>query len=58
MKEIAKLCAFILLIIGTAGLLLNEFAFDWGSIATITFAAANILGLAVLALVFWGMKKK
>ena len=53
MKETIKLCAFILLIIGTAGLLLNEFAFDWGSAATIIFAVANFLGLVILAFVFW-----
>jgi len=56
MKEITKLCAFILLIIGTAGLLMNEFVFNWGSIATITFAAANLLGLIILAFVLWCKK--
>jgi len=57
MKEAAKLIAFILLIIGTLGLLINEFIFDWGSTATIIFAAVNIVGFAILAYTFWGKKK-
>ena len=42
--------AFILLIIGTAGLLVNEFVFDWGSVVTIVFAAVNVLGLIFLGI--------
>jgi len=52
-REATRLTAFILLIIGTLGLMINEFIFDWGSSATITFAAINVVGLAVLAFVFW-----
>ena len=52
-----KLIAFILLIIGTAGLLLNEFLFDWGTVATLIFAVFNFVGLAILAFSYWGMKK-
>jgi len=55
--RIIRLSAFILLIIGTLGLLTNEFVFDWGSAATLTFAAVNVVGLAALAFAFWGMKK-
>ena len=58
MREIAKLSAFILLIIGTLGLLINEFVFDWGGTATLTFAALNVVGLAILAYTYWGMKKE
>ncbi len=57
MREAAKLSAFILLIIGTLGLLTNELIFDWGSIATLTFSAVNVVGFAILAYTFWGMKK-
>ena len=57
MREATKLIAFILLIIGTLGLIINEFIFDWGSAATLTFAAVNIVGLASLAFTFWGAKK-
>jgi len=57
MKQIVKLSAFILLIIGTSGLLINEFIFDWGTAATLTFASVNVVGLATLAFVHWGMQK-
>ena len=50
--------AFILLIIGTAGLLVNELVFDWGRVATIVFAAVNVLGLILLAYANWGKKEK
>ena len=53
-EAIMKLTAFILLIIGTVGLLLNEFAFDWGRTATITFAVINFIGLVALAFIIWG----
>ena len=58
MREVAKLSAFILLIIGTLGLLINELIFDWGRTATLTFAALNVVGLAILAYTYWGMKKE
>jgi hypothetical protein len=56
MKEVVKLSGFILLIVGTLGLLINEFVFDWGRTATITFAALNIAGLATLAVTLRGMR--
>jgi len=49
MREAAKLIAFILLGIGTIGLLVNEFFTDWGRGVTITFACLNVLGLVLLA---------
>jgi len=58
MRKVAKLSAFILLIIGTLGLLINELIFDWGRTATLTFAALNVVGLAILAYTYWGMKKE
>jgi len=67
MREATKLSAFILLIIGTLGLIINigtlgliinEFIFDWGSTATLTFAAVNIVGLAILAYTLWGGEKE
>lgn len=51
-----KLIAFILLIIGTIGLLLNEFALNWGSTATIVFAVFNLIGIIALAF-FLGRKE-
>jgi len=56
-REATRLIAFILLIIGTLGLIINEFIFDWGSAAALTFAAVNIVGFAILAFAFWGAKK-
>ena len=58
MRKVAKLSAFILLIIGTLGLLINELIFDWGRTATLTFAALNVVGLAILAYTYWDMKKE
>jgi len=43
MREVAKLTAFILLIIGTIGLLVNEFVADWGRVGTIVFAVFNFI---------------
>ena len=57
MKEAIKLSAFILLSIGTLGLITNEFIFDLGRPATLTFASINFVGLAALAYVYWGMQK-
>ena len=57
MREVVKLSGFILILIGTLGLLINEFAFDWGRAATITFAVFNIAGLASLAITQGGMRK-
>ena len=53
MREATRLIAFILLGIGTLGLIINEFVFDWGSAATITFAAINVVGFLILAFAFW-----
>ncbi len=58
MREIAKLIAFILLIIGTTGLLVNEFVTDWGRGITITFACLNVLGLVLLIFAAWIMGKR
>ena len=56
MREVAKLIAFILLIIGTIGLFVNEFITDWGRVATLIFAVFNCIGLATLALTYLGRK--
>ena len=57
MRRVAELSAFILLIVGTIGLVVNEFVLDWGRVATLSFAAINIVGLVILAYTNWGMKK-
>lgn len=49
-----KLIAPILLIIGTSGLLLNEFLLQWGRSATLVFAGISTLGLATLGIaIIW-----
>ena len=58
MIKILRFGAFILITIGTLGLLLNEFIVNWGSAATLTFAAVNVVGLAALAFSGWAMKKE
>jgi len=57
MKEAIKLSGFILLAIGTVGLLVNELAMDWGRTATVTFAIINLVGFITLAVSHWGFKK-
>jgi len=61
MRELIKLSGFILIIIGTAGLLLNEFVFDQSvAIArnrTIIFAVVSFVGFVNLVFSHFGMKK-
>ena len=57
MRQYTLLIAFILLIVGTIGLLINEIIFDWGRCATLTFAIINAIGLVVLALAYWVKRK-
>ena len=57
MKEAIKISGFILLIIGTVGLLVNELVIDWGRTATITFAIINLVGFITLAVSHWCLKK-
>ena len=40
--------AFLLLIVGTSGLLANEFIVNWGRMATLAFAGSNVVGLVML----------
>jgi len=61
-REVIKLSGFILLAIGTIGLIVTEILIHWGGAAvwqysTLTFGAVNALGLAALAFVRWGMQK-
>jgi len=57
MREVLKLGSFILIFIGTLGLLLNELMFDWGRTAAIIFAAINLVGLATLVSTNWITKE-
>ncbi len=57
MNERTKGLAFVLVAIGTLGLLTNEFVFSWGRIATLVFAAANGIGLVALGIALWGQRR-
>ena len=57
MKQFIALSGYILIIIGTAGLLLNEFAWDSSSTRTIIFAVVNVVGLVNLAFARFGMRQ-
>ena len=57
-NDAIKLSPFVLIFVGTIGLLVNEFVADWGSGATITFACLNVLGFVVLAFSAWTMRKR
>ena len=56
MKKI-ELSAFVLLMIGTLGLLMNELVFTWGRPATLFFAVINVSGLVALGLSYWRSKQ-
>lgn len=43
-----RIGAVALLVVGTLGLLANEFIVDWGRTATLVFAISNAVGLAIL----------
>ena len=54
MREHVETVGFILLAIGTFGLLANEFVLSWGRTATLLFAAANVVGFLALGTARWG----
>jgi hypothetical protein len=56
LRNFIKISGFVLVIIGTAGLLLNEFAWESGSTRTIIFAVVDFVGLVNLAFSHFGMK--
>ncbi|MFC2070259.1 hypothetical protein ACFLTB_03705 [Chloroflexota bacterium] len=56
LREFIRISGFILIIVGTAGLLLNEFVWGCSSSRTVIFAAVNLVGLANLAFARYGMK--
>jgi Na+/melibiose symporter-like transporter len=57
-RNFIQITAFILIIVGTAGLLLNEFAWEHSSTLTIIFGVVNLVGLVNLAFAFFGMREK
>ena len=49
-------CVFVLMLVGTLGLLANELAFQWGRTATLMFAGLNAVALALLGPVLRGSR--
>ena len=47
MKSKVETIIITLLLIGTLGLLLNEFVFSWGRYGTLAFALFNFIGLVL-----------
>jgi len=58
LRNFIKITAFILIIVGTLGLLLNEFAWEHSSTRTIIFAIVTFVGLVNLAFARFGMSPK
>lgn len=56
LRDFIKISGFSLIIIGTAGLLLNEFAWEHSSTRTIIFAVVNFVGLVNLAFAHFGIR--
>lgn len=56
MEKGLEVFIFVLLLVGTIGLLVNEFVFKWGTIATMLFALANVIGLLILGYAYLNKK--
>jgi hypothetical protein len=57
LREFIAISGFLLIIIGTIGLLLNEFVWSSSSSRTIIFAIVNFVGLVNLAFSRFGIRK-
>jgi hypothetical protein len=57
LRDFVKLSGFVLIVIGTTGLLLNEFAWESSSTRTIIFAVVNFVGLVELAFAHFALKE-
>jgi hypothetical protein len=56
LRNFLEISGFALIIIGTAGLLLNEFVWELSSTRTIIFGVVNLVGLVDLAFAHFGMR--
>jgi len=57
MKDRVKSIGFILIILGTLGLLLNEFVLESSTAITLTAAGLDVVGLALLIIGQYGIKE-
>ena len=58
LREFIKIGGFVLIAVGTIGLLLNEFVWDTSSSRTIIFAVVNLVGFGNLAFAHFRMRQK
>ncbi|MBA7636739.1 hypothetical protein ES703_44367 [subsurface metagenome] len=58
LRNFIKISGFVLIFVGTAGLLLNEFVWAHSSTRTIIFGVVNLVGLVNLAFAHFGMRAK
>ena len=56
--QAALVSDFVLVTVGTLGLLANEFFFDWGRVAVLIFAACNLVGLFGLGWALLGRRSQ
>lgn len=56
--EAIRASAFVLIAMGTVGLLANEFVFHWGRTATLGFAVLSAVGLVILGLAYLNKRKR
>ena len=56
LRDFIGISGFVLVIIGTIGLLLNELVWEHSSSRTIIFAVVNVVGLVDIAFARFGMK--
>ena len=56
LSNFIKIAGFVLIVVGTAGLLLNEFVWEHSSTSTIIFATVNFVGLVDLAFAHFAMR--
>jgi hypothetical protein len=56
LRNFIRISGLVLIIVGTVGLLLNEFVWDGGATRTIIFAVVDFVGLVNLAFAYFGMR--
>jgi hypothetical protein len=58
LRNLIMVSGFVLVIIGTAGLLLNEFVWESSSTRTVLFGIVNFVGLVDMAFAHFALKSK
>ncbi len=58
LRNFIRISGCVLIIVGTVGILLNEFVWERSATRTIIFAVVDFVGLVNLAFANFGMKAK